>query len=79
MDPANFVVRCEFILIFICLNCLQNASWIINSLKVYKQALWQGATSSATRINPIMSVDMTSWIFLVAVSLNLLHVVRVSL
>ncbi|KAJ8584331.1 glycoside hydrolase family 16 protein [Rhizopogon salebrosus TDB-379] len=58
MDPANFV----------------NASWIINSLKVYKQALLEVSASSATRNNPIMKLEITGWIFSVVVFLHLIHV-----
>ncbi|KAG2159885.1 glycoside hydrolase family 16 protein [Suillus bovinus] len=61
MDPANFV----------------NASWIINSLSVYKQTLLViGGTSGATRRHPIMNLEMTGWIISTIV---FLHIVLVSL
>ncbi|KAG1750014.1 glycoside hydrolase family 16 protein [Suillus paluster] len=58
MDPTNFV----------------NASWIIRSLKVYKQALVPVVTSSATRTHPIL--EMTGWIFSIVV---FIHAMLVSL
>ncbi|KAG1757546.1 glycoside hydrolase family 16 protein [Suillus lakei] len=60
MDPTNFV----------------NASWIINSLSVYKQAWLEIGTSSATRTHPIMNFKVTGWIFSTVV---FLHIVFVSL
>lgn len=58
MDPANFV----------------NASWIINSLSVYKQAwIENGGTSSTIRTHPIMNL-MTGWIISTVVFLHIVHV-----
>ncbi|OAX42990.1 glycoside hydrolase family 16 protein [Rhizopogon vinicolor AM-OR11-026] len=57
MDPSNFV----------------NASWIINSLKVYKQVLLSGSVSNAAQMNPIMSLTMTGWMFSVVAFLHLVH------
>jgi len=57
MDPTNFV----------------NASWIINSLKVYKQAFLDGSLSNGTPMNSIMSLEMTGWIFSVVALLHLVH------
>lgn len=56
MDPSNFVVSTVLTLaIFTFTNCSQNASWIINSLKVYKAAtLSTGSANSAPRC----SVDL---------------------
>ena len=50
---------------------LQNASWIINSLKVYKQSLLPGGASSATRTHPIITLEMTGWIFSIGVFLHI--------
>lgn len=48
MDPSNFVASIVLALeIFTLTNCLQNASWIINSLKVYKAATLSGGSSSS--------------------------------
>ncbi|KAG0708884.1 glycoside hydrolase family 16 protein [Suillus ampliporus] len=58
MDPSNFV----------------NATWIINSLNVYKQAFSAGVASSAIRTYPILA--MTGWIFPTIV---FLYIVLVSL
>ncbi|KAG2149980.1 glycoside hydrolase family 16 protein [Suillus cothurnatus] len=59
MNPANFV----------------NASWIINSLSVYKQVSFQnGGTSSATRIHSNMNLQMTGWIIFTAIILHMVHV-----
>lgn len=58
MDPTNF----------------DNATWIIKSLKVYKQA-WL-VTSSATRTHPIMNLGTTSWILSTVI---FSHIVIVSL
>ncbi|KAG2154871.1 glycoside hydrolase family 16 protein [Suillus clintonianus] len=58
MDPTNF----------------DNATWIIKSLKVYKQA-WL-VTSSATRTHPIMNLGTTSWILFTVI---FSHIVIVSL
>ncbi|KAG1833831.1 glycoside hydrolase family 16 protein [Suillus variegatus] len=56
MDPANFV----------------NASWIINSLSVYKQSwLDIGSTSSAIRTHPIMNLK-TCWIISTVIFLHVL-------
>lgn len=61
MDPTNFV----------------NASWIINSLSVYKQAsLAIGGASSATQTHPIMNLKMTGWIVSAVI---FIHIVLVSL
>ncbi|KAH7930995.1 glycoside hydrolase family 16 protein [Leucogyrophana mollusca] len=54
MDPANFV----------------NATWIINSLKVYKQAtLSAGATNGAGHSG--VALEMTGWILCIATVLHL--------
>jgi hypothetical protein len=50
MDPSNFVVSIVLALeILILTNRLQNASWIINSLKVYKSATLSSSSSSSAR------------------------------
>lgn len=62
MDPANFV----------------NASWIINSLSVYKQTFldFNGASNAARTDSIIMNLKMISWIISTAI---FLQVVLVSL
>ncbi|KAG2072673.1 glycoside hydrolase family 16 protein [Suillus decipiens] len=57
MDPSNFV----------------NASWIINTLSVYKQTwLDRGGASSATRTHPFMNFNMTGWIIFTIISLYIM-------
>ncbi|KAG1864180.1 glycoside hydrolase family 16 protein [Suillus subalutaceus] len=59
MDPANFI----------------NASWIINSLSVYKQAWWQDSgTSSATRAHPITNLKTIGWIISTIIFFQIVHV-----
>ena len=56
MDPSNFVVRIVLTLeIFAFTDRLQNASWIINSLKVYKSATLSSSSSNSA---PQYSVDL---------------------
>jgi hypothetical protein len=53
MDPGNFVVGGVFYSgnrIFITRNATQNASWSINSLKVYKKNVLTGSISGTEHV-----------------------------
>lgn len=71
MDPSNFVVSILLALEILTLtNRLQNASWIINSLKVYKSAtLSSSSSSSASRY----SVDLLPALH-IAAALATMHI-----
>ena len=65
MDPSNFVVSANIIpeIALFQLDLTQNASWSINSLKVYQKNVLTGSISSAVRISALDASVMPSILF----------------